>query len=143
MLLKKLQIAILALPVLPALVAAAEPTGLQVRVVNIAPASGTVEVTLFNSPETFMKEPYLQQAAEVGEDGAVEVRFAGLIEGEYAAVAVHDANENGKLDTGFLGFGGESYGWSNNVAPWFGWPDFEDAAFTAGFSNLSIEIDLD
>ena len=121
----------------------AELPRLTVSVVNVSPPDGIVEVSVFNSTETFMKQPYLQQSGRAGEDGRFETVFAGMLEGEYAIVVVHDANENEVLDKGFLGFGGESYGWSNNVSPWFGWPDFDDASFTVGAEGANVEIDLD
>jgi uncharacterized protein (DUF2141 family) len=77
------------------------------------------------------------------EEGQFEVEFSGLPDGEYAVVVVHDANDNGKLDSGFLGFGGENYGYSNNVKPWFGRPDFEDAKFTVDQPETVVEIDFD
>ena len=126
----------------PAL-ALAELSGVRVVVSNLSPVTGTVEITLFNSAESFLKEPYLQQSGKAGEDGSFEVEFVELPEGEYAVVVVHDENDNGKLDSGFLGFGGENYGYSNNVKPWFGRPDFEDAKFTVSQPETVVEIDFD
>jgi uncharacterized protein (DUF2141 family) len=117
-------------------------TRVTVKVNNISPPIGTVEVTLFNTEESFMKEPYRQQSGQSGEKGIFVTEFKDITSGEYAVVVVHDANDNGKLDTGFLGFGGESYGFSNNVTAWFGYPDFEEAKIiTAPDGNL-VEIDL-
>ena len=126
----------------PAL-ARAELSVVRVLASNLSSVTGTVEVTLFDSAESFLKEPYLQQSGKVGEDGSFEVEFVELPEGEYAVVVVHDENDNGKLDSGFLGFGGENYGYSNNVKPWFGRPDFEDAKFTVGQPETVVEIDFD
>lgn len=126
----------------PAL-ALAELSGVRVLVSNLSTVTGTVEITLFDSAESFLKEPYLQQSGKAGEDGNFEVEFVELPEGEYAVVVVHDENDNGKLDSGFLGFGGENYGYSNNIKPWFGRPDFEDAKFTVGQPETVVEIDLD
>jgi len=123
--------------------ALAELPSIKVQVFDATPATGTVEVTLFNSAESFMKEPYLQVAGPITEDGSFEGQFIGLVEGEYAVVVAHDANGNGTLDAGFLGFGGERYGYSNNVRPWFGWPDFEDAKFTVDSAETLLEISLD
>ena len=126
----------------PAL-ALAELSGVRVLVSNLSTVTGTVEITLFDSAESFLKEPYLQQSGKAGEDGSFEVEFVELPEGEYAVVVVHDENDNDKLDSGFLGFGGENYGYSNNVKPWFGRPDFEDAKFTVGQPETVVEIDFD
>lgn len=131
-------LSLLLLPIL----AQAELPGLKVLVHGAQPASGTLEVSLFNTAESFMKQPYLQESYPVSEEGVIEAGFTNLPEGEYAIVVVHDANDNGALDRGFLGFGGESYGFSNNVTHWFGWPDFDDAKFTADSTETTVEISL-
>lgn len=135
----------LAAPVLlihPAL-AIAEITSLAVSIKNLSPPTGTVEVTLFNSAETFMKEPYRQQSGKSNEKGEFLTEFTDLTSGEYAVVVVHDANDNGKLDTGFLGFGGESYRFSNNASTWFGRPDYEDARIVTAPDGNLVEIDFE
>ena len=122
--------------------AGAQFPSLTVKVIGVSAPTGSVEVTLFSSPETFMKEPFRQQSGKMGEGSEFTAVFDDLPAGEYAAVVVHDANDNGQLDTGFLGFGSENYGFSNDVAPWFGWPDFEDASFAVE-DSAEIVIDLD
>jgi uncharacterized protein (DUF2141 family) len=57
-------------------------------------------------------------------------------------VAVHDENDNGAFDSGFLGFGGESLGYSNNVRPFLGRPDFDDVKLSIGPGQTEIEISL-
>jgi uncharacterized protein (DUF2141 family) len=126
----------------PAL-ALAELPSVRVVVSSLSPATGTVEISLFDSAESFMIEPHLQQSGTAGEDGSFETEFVSLPEGEYAVVVVHDANDNGKLDSGFLGFGGESYGYSNNARSWFGRPDFEDAKIVVDQPGTLVEIDFD
>ena len=125
----------------PAL-ALAELPGVRVVVSNLSPVTGRVEVSLFDSADSFMVEPYLQQSGTAGEDGSFETEFVSLPDGEYAVVVVHDANDNGKLDSGFLGFGGESYGYSNNASSWFGRPDFKDAKIMVNQPGTLVEIDL-
>ena len=120
----------------------AELSSLKVTVTNAVTTTGTVEVTLFNSSESFLKEAFLQQGGKVGEDGTFVAEFAGLEEGEYAVVAVHDENDNGAYDSGFLGFGGESLGYSNNARSWLSRPDFDDAKLSIGAEGTEIEISL-
>src|SRR3989304_4457747 len=88
------------------LLAEAQLSRLTVTVHGLVPATGTLEVSLFNSAETFMHQPFLQRSVPVTGKEEITVEFAGMLEGEYAVVAVHDENGNGLLDTGFLGFGG-------------------------------------
>ena len=126
----------------PTLALAALPA-LSVHVSNALPATGTVEVTLFNSTESFMREAFLQQSGEISESGEFTAQFAGLEEGEYAVVVVHDENGNEAYDNGFLGLGAEGIGYSNNVRSWFGRPDFDDAKFLVNAESTEIEIRVD
>jgi uncharacterized protein (DUF2141 family) len=121
----------------------AELPSITVKVINLPTTTGTVEVSLFDSADSFMVEPYLQQSGTVNEDGTFETRFLALPEGEYAVVVVHDANDNQQLDTGFLGLTGEAFGYSNNVHPLFGRPSFDDVKVPFGQEDLVLEIDLD
>ena len=115
---------------------------LVVEIEGANPATGTVEISLFKNDEFFMKEAYLQNSGAVKETGTFMALFNKLDEGEYAVVVVHDANDNQKLDSGFLGFGGESYAYSNNAKPWFGRPDFEDIAVkVSGPTHISISLE--
>lgn len=125
------------------LLAEAQLATLTVTVRGLGPASGAVEVSVFNSSDSFMITPLLQknESAEGKEELVFE--FSGLLDGQYALVVVHDENGNGVLDTGFLGFGGESYGYSNNPATLLGRPSFEAASFTVGADDLDIDITLD
>jgi uncharacterized protein (DUF2141 family) len=129
-----LQYPVVALAALPAL---------SVHISNALPATGKVEVTLFNSADSFMREAYLQQSGEISESGEFTANFAGLEEGEYAVVVVHDENGNETYDNGFLGIGAEGIGYSNNVRPWFFRPDFDDLKFSVDTESTKIEIRID
>lgn len=123
--------------------AEAQLARLEVTVHGLEPATGTVEVSLFNSATTFLKKPFLQKAAAV--DGAEKLtfEFVGLLDGEYALVVVHDENDNKVLDNGFLGFGGEGIGYSNDAVPWLlGRPSFDAARFTIGEEDMAITVTL-
>lgn len=121
----------------------AQLPGITVQVSGLPTAEGTVEVSLFDSVESFLIEPYLQHSGVADENGNYETRFSAVPEGEYAVVVVHDANGNEKLDTGFLGITGEAYGFSNNAWSWFGRPSFDDAKFSLEQEEVVVEIDLD
>lgn len=122
--------------------ASADTIDVTVRVVRADPVTGTLEISLFNSADTFLRQPYLQTSGAVNEDGTHMARFGKVPPGEYAVVVVHDENGNGKLDTGFLGFGGESYAYSNDAHPLFGRPSFDDAKFAVD-ADTRVEISLD
>jgi uncharacterized protein (DUF2141 family) len=63
------------------------------------------------------------------EKNETQVIFRNLKPGKYAVRLFHDANNNGKLDTDFLGMPKESWGCSNNVKPHFAAPKFENMLF--------------
>ena len=120
----------------------AELASLKITVTDAVTTTGTVEVSLFNSSENFLKRAYLQQSHKIRENGSFVAKFSGLLNGEYAVVVVHDENDNGLLDSGFLGFGGESLGYSNNFRSIIGRPDFDDVKFSIGEGQTEIEIKL-
>lgn len=122
--------------------ASAELSSLKVAVTNTVDSTGTVEVTLFNSKESFLKIAFLQRRGNVSEDGTFTAEFHGLPEGEYAVVVVHDENDNRRYDAGFLGFGRERLGYSNNARSLLGRPGYDDAKLTLGAGHTEIEIRL-
>lgn len=62
----------------------------------------------------------------------VRVVFRDVSKGTYAIKVFHDVNADGRMDTNFIGFPKESYGFSNDAMGRFGPPAFEQAAFTVG-----------
>ena len=138
----KIQLLAITLAFFPAIAAAELPT-LTIHLSGAEPPTGRLEISVFDSEENFLKNPYIQRPCGPTEEGICAVRIAAMPEGEYAVVVVHDANGNSKLDTGFLGFGGERFGYSNNPRkPLFGRNTFDDAKFTLSEST-EIEIELD
>ena len=121
---------------------AAELSSLRVTVKDASTTTGTVEVTLFVSSESYLKESFLQRSGKVAENGTFVAEFAGLEEGEYAVVVVHDENDNGTYYSGFLGFGSEGLGYSSNASSWLSRPDFDDVKLTIGAGLTEIEISL-
>ena len=119
----------------------AQVADLKIRVFGTSTQEGTVEISIFNSAETFMREPFVQMAGRQVGNGTYEAHFTAVPTGNYAVVVVHDENGNGKFDNGLFGIGGEAYGFSNGVRPMVGWPEFEDAAFEAE-EDAVIEIEL-
>ncbi len=89
-----------------------------------------------------MKEVFLQKRGKPDENGTYVAEFAAIIEGDYAIVVVHDENDSQSFDSGFLGFGSERLGYSNNVRPFMGRPDFDDVKMSIGVEDTEIEISL-
>ncbi|HKK41805.1 MAG TPA: DUF2141 domain-containing protein [Bacteroidales bacterium] len=57
------------------------------------------------------------------------ITLTGLNPGKYAVRYYHDENENGIMETNFVGKPVEGYGFSNNVTAKFGPPPFEKWIF--------------
>lgn len=69
-------------------------------------------------------------------------RFSDLQKGSYAVAVFHDENDNGKLDTNFLGIPIEGSGASNGAQGWMGPPKFDDARFefSGGLHRIKIDV---
>lgn len=61
--------------------------------------------------------------------GEAKAEFANLPAGRYAVAVYHDANNNNKMDTNFLGIPKEATGASRNPKARMGPPKFADASF--------------
>jgi uncharacterized protein (DUF2141 family) len=76
-------------------------------------------------------------------DKAASCIFADVKPGSYAVAAFHDENDNGKLDTGFLGIPSEPTGASNDAHGSMGPPKFKDAQFPYAGGPLILKIKLE
>ncbi|WP_179352001.1 DUF2141 domain-containing protein [Winogradskyella vidalii] len=113
-------------------------TNITVTIDNIKNDNGKVLISL-HTTDTFMKGKGLMNAQSEIKDGKITVTFKDVEPGEYALLAVHDENENKRMDFRDNGMPLESYGASNNVMN-FGPPQFEDAKFTTADKNLEMNI---
>ncbi|OUS02514.1 hypothetical protein A9Q86_03135 [Flavobacteriales bacterium 33_180_T64] len=109
-----------------------------VTVENILSADGKVILALHSS-DTFMKGPGVQNQEAKIIDGKATFTFENVTAGNYALMALHDKNENGRMDYESSGMPKESYGTSNNVRA-FGPPVYEDAKFEVGSEDLKLSI---
>ena len=109
------------------------PTGsLEVVVQNVDIASDeTVRVGLYNNPDVFPDESKQYQGKILpASRTSLTFRFDGLSPGKYALASFQDENNDGVLNTNFLGAPTEEYGFSQNPRIWFSAPDFEDCEVT-------------
>ena len=85
-----------------------------VTIDNVISDEGKVLMSLHTS-ETFMKGNGVMDAETEIKDGKVTVTFENVLPGEYAILAMHDANDNKRMDFQENGMPKESFGMSNNV----------------------------
>lgn len=74
--------------------------------------------------------------------GAVRFVLRDLPPGRYAVNAFHDENDNGELDTNFVGIPSEGYGFANDPDTSFGPADFDAAAVEIGDAAVVAAMNL-
>jgi uncharacterized protein (DUF2141 family) len=118
---------------------------LSVTVKGFKNTKGQAIVALYSSRETWLKsEKALRlQEAKIGGPN-VTIDFTDLGPGVYAVSAIHDENENGKLDMRYFPVPRprEGAGVSNDARKNVGPPSWNDAKFTLPATSYSITITL-
>ncbi len=95
-------------------------------------SNGKVVAAIYNSEIGFPKESnkaYKRLSFDIVEDKCI-VLFENIPEGVYAVSCFHDENNNGKMDTNFIGIPSEGTAASNNAEGVLGPPKFKNAKFT-------------
>lgn len=109
-----------------------------VTIDNVSSDKGLVGFAL-HTKDTFMKAKPIADADMKIKDGKVSYTFKNVAPGEYAILALHDANENGKMDFRENGMPLEAFGASNNNMA-FGPPQYDDAKFIVDKENITLNI---
>jgi uncharacterized protein (DUF2141 family) len=114
---------------------------LTIVVENLRNEKGVVGVLVFDSaqgwPEDF--DSAMLRKAVPAKAGAVTLRFEDVPEGLYGVVALHDENENKKMERNWLGKPKEGWGMSNNPKARLSAPSFQSAQFRlTGSAKLVI-----
>ena len=91
---------------------AAEEKKLTVEITNITSEEGQIILAIYNSSENYDKRIAFQEVKLKPEMDSV-IFETNVPDGEYLVMLVHDINNNGKLDTSFIGMPKEPVGLSN------------------------------
>jgi uncharacterized protein (DUF2141 family) len=142
-----LTIAALLLPMTSQAVDTASSQGtLDIKVINITNSSGTIHLSLQNSAEGWLStepdvETFLDVSKEITSTDDIIISVENLPTGNYAISLFHDLNNNLDLDTNFIGYPKEPFGFSAPMGL-TGPPKFEDAKVevTTGKSNIEIKL---
>ena len=100
---------------------------------------GKLFVALYNSEEDFLKNEMKGLVVEIS-NGKASASFDNLEKGIYAISSFYDKNDNGKMDTNFLGIPKEPVALSNNAKGKFGPPKYRDAKFNISKSKTQLKI---
>ncbi|MEH6580342.1 MAG: DUF2141 domain-containing protein [Halioglobus sp.] len=121
-------------------------TALLVEVSGLQDAVGNIYIAVYDSDDTWLGEETVLQRqvviAEARDNGLVSTQLH-LPPGQYAISIYHDSNDNGELDTNFIGIPKEPVALSNNARPKFGPPKYEDAVFTLGETLITQRIAME
>lgn len=101
---------------------------IEIEINNIDNSEGQMLIGLYDSEDHWLKKIYKGGVGTISE-GKSSFRFTNVPDGSYAVSVFHDENNDGKLDTNFLGIPKEDTGSSNNAPARFGPPKWEDAKF--------------
>jgi uncharacterized protein (DUF2141 family) len=107
----------------------------QVVSVEIGPARstrGSLVCALFRDGGGFPRRPDTAIATlrvPVRPDRGGTCRFDGVAPGTYAVAVLHDENDNGRMDFGWLGLPKEGYGVSNNRTHALSAPTWDESKF--------------
>jgi uncharacterized protein (DUF2141 family) len=106
--------------------------------------NGLINIILFNQSKGFPSEYKYGLASQSLpiDSSIISITFDSLSYGEYALSVLHDENNNGKMDTNFLGIPKEGYGVSNNIRPKMRPPRFDEALFSLKEPQKIIKIIL-
>ena len=102
-----------------------------VTVENIQVEAGTLWLGIYASEDDFLDRSKARLVhVPVSGVGSVDVRVDHLTVGKRYAIAVfQDENDNGELDTNFLGLPAEPYALSRPLRSWFRMPRFREMSF--------------
>ena len=126
--------------------AAAQAASLEVTISGIAKPGGAAVIRAYQG-----EEGWLDDGSEVAkevirlDDWSTEQAVVARLElepGQYAVSVYHDEDDDGELDSNFIGIPKEPAGLSNKPKARMGPPKYEDAAFDLPAEGMGIEVEL-
>jgi uncharacterized protein (DUF2141 family) len=121
-------------------------TTLRVELTGLGNAEGSVYIAVYDSGETWLgEETVLDREVVIADarEGELVSAELQLPPGDYALSIFYDSNDNGELDTNFIGMPKEPIALSNNARARFGPPKYKDAVFTLGTEPVVQRISME
>lgn len=122
------------------------PTNLRIELTGLQSAQGDLYISVWDNKDSWLgKDTVAVQQVVIDEARDGELVFADfqLPPGDYALSVFYDANNNGKLDTNFIGIPKEPVALSNNARARFGPPKYKDAVFSLSTEPLTQRISME
>lgn len=133
-------VAVLIVSVVCSQLKAQDAYNITVTVKGIDSNEGQIFLALYDNESDFLDKSFKGTKSKINNNQCV-VTFENIPSGVYAVSIFHDANDNGKMDTNFMGIPKEDYGCSNDASGFMGPPKWSDAKFQLK-DNTSITIKL-
>jgi len=118
----------------------ANSADLTVIVERVRNSNGEIRLAIFDTPDQFPQGKKLDSKNVPAKLGEVTVHFENLSPGNYAVAIHHDENSDKKMNTNFIGWPQEGYGFSNDARVIFSSPVFEAASFDLDFADKTIRL---
>lgn len=119
---------------------AQETVNVKVKVDGIIKGKGNLEISLFDSEDTWLEKPVKKLIVDLSDVDGDEFEITNIAKGNYGISVIQDENKNGEIDMGFMG-PEEGYGFSNNPNSMFGPAPFKKAVMAIN-SDTSTTIRL-
>lgn len=119
---------------------------MEIAVTNIEHKRGTLYVAVYDSPDHWLDantqaKPFREASLPVSSTEGMLIAVTDLPPGNYAVSLFHDLDEDAKLDTNFIGYPKEPFGFSAPMST-FGPPKFEEAAVQVSGAATRVEVSL-
>lgn len=111
-------------------------------ILNKPDAGGVLRVALCPDKASYDSETGCKLASVSADGRSVRATFKDLAPGTYAVKVFHDINADEKLNTSWIGWPQEPYGFSNDAPVNMGPPSFKLAAFAMPEREHTIRIAL-
>lgn len=121
---------------------AASNSSLTVEVNGLRDQKGIVCLSLFSDEQGFPNQSDRAIAFRCIQAKETSATFDQLAPGRYAVAVIHDANEDGTLNTGLLGIPKEGFGFSCNPQIGTHAPSFSEAAIVVSGESTKIQVNM-
>jgi uncharacterized protein (DUF2141 family) len=123
-----------------------ELTGiLMVEIAGLKDETGNLYISVYDSDSTWRsEETVIGKRISIADalDGELVRTELQLPLRDYALAVFFDVDDNGELDSNFMGKPQEPVAWSNNAVWNFGPPSYEEAVFTLSAEPIILRISM-
>ncbi len=124
--------------------ARAEEYILELEVVNVRSGEGVLKIVLYDSESSYRdgdQIPFRSIAVPAAREEHMTLQIEGVPPGRYAFIIYQDLNGNDDIDSNFIGWPKEPFGFSNNPPIRFGAPSFKKTSFEVTH-NQYVRVEL-